>query len=1067
MSAPRPCTHPSCSTCADFVSAEAYGQIGGDTDDELCLSCGHRLADHPIVAGLRHGFKGGCAATGCREFEASDDTILHPQTECANIICGRPWSEHANRLHRRARPSQPPPPPSQYQGPASQPPPPSQYQGPGSQPFAISQASQQPYAARSSASQPYANISVTPWAPPSQFASSAALSSLSTSSANSQRMSSRGGSTSAAFPDSFLSPVNMASRARTSIVRRAGGSQRAPAQSTRRSGASQPRLQPGPPANITYEVLYVPAHINGHNQPGPESPLGRLRIPDTDLGGFVDHMRNNNLTFDFVAQPHPFGSSLFPQLNTAVVNFMNLPGSQYHVEMPQGSIGTGNGSRYLDDACWSLCTNGRMTGTAAGRLINLANVSINDFTVASFDKLNMLPHPRIEAGQAPKRLLIICAKGRLVRGDGHQCFARRVMFGYADKLSQLDAEDVDVCIDGCPTAATPPNPNIVPSPTRQVRSHAQTGSGQTSSDGSTEDAEIDGDDEFLLRRPSRRIRSPSPMVRSLRPRRQSDDWSPPPLSTLSDRNINARSLSPPSAHAPLPDNNASSEHAALPINLELPADTRVDIAIEIDTQAEAPAEPVDNLPTLDRRAVVTARLRDSTEDRRQLRGLKTRFVNTVVPIVALHVEVLVGDTDIIARTVIDACVSHKLDVPYEVPDGVSLLAFDYDRLLDGIRCFKVGPGIGPGTTIAVMASIKRLIFNDFDCWKRGNEDGHVNWVFLNVPSSRERLAKAEVYGRLLMCLVAWSQAMPYPLSPVLLHLLITDNLTTFDDEEFIRCMSPHIFERDLRAWPAAGEPLTFHPGLALLTEDVLGVDLRVLLGMSEADREGMRLQLFARRLLGLSSGVDVAAICSHPDFVALRQGAEVVPDLKHVFRMDSTAEEALNLFKILGARRPQDPEEVIALVQNPVSGSPSFHSLHGDNAHAILTAFFDKLRSYLRGCGHPGHPDVVSAVGQESWTENRNNPVLRANLLMMVMYADVVLPSPDEMRNKIQFQLQCPRSGLQTEYALLNNHTCSSTIDVNVSDELLAAILADAMGPFEHLMHMSLWVNAANEFNTV
>lgn len=101
-----------------------------------------------------------------------------------------------------------------------------------------------------------------PWAPPSQFASSAALSSLSTSSANSQRMSSRGGSTSAAFPDSFLSPVNMASRARTSIVRRAGGSQRAPAQSTRRSGASQPRLQPGPPANITYEVLYVPAHVS-------------------------------------------------------------------------------------------------------------------------------------------------------------------------------------------------------------------------------------------------------------------------------------------------------------------------------------------------------------------------------------------------------------------------------------------------------------------------------------------------------------------------------------------------------------------------------------------------------------------------------------------------------------------------------------------------------------------------------------------------------------------------------------------------------------------------------------
>ena len=65
--------------------------------------------------------------------------------------------------------------------------------------------------------------------------------------------------------------------------------------------------------------------------------------------------------------------------------------------------------------------------------------------------------------------IVLGSKGLLVQGDGHQCFACQVMFGYTNKLSQLDAKDVDVCINGCPTVATLPNPNIVPSPMRQVR----------------------------------------------------------------------------------------------------------------------------------------------------------------------------------------------------------------------------------------------------------------------------------------------------------------------------------------------------------------------------------------------------------------------------------------------------------------------------------------------------------------------------------------------------------------------------------------------------------------------
>ena len=58
--------------------------------------------------------------------------------------------------------------------------------------------------------------------------------------------------------------------------------------------------------------------------------------------------------------------------------------------------------------------------------------------------------------------------------------------------------------------------------------------------------------------------------------------------------------------------------------------------------------------------------------------------------------------------------------------------------------------------------------------------------------------------------------------------------------------------------------------------------------------------------------------------------------------------------------------------------------------------FRDYLEEYLRGSGHPDHPDVIAAVGEEEFRARVGDPLLRARLFLHMMSgSDLVPVKPD------------------------------------------------------------------------
>ena len=58
--------------------------------------------------------------------------------------------------------------------------------------------------------------------------------------------------------------------------------------------------------------------------------------------------------------------------------------------------------------------------------------------------------------------------------------------------------------------------------------------------------------------------------------------------------------------------------------------------------------------------------------------------------------------------------------------------------------------------------------------------------------------------------------------------------------------------------------------------------------------------------------------------------------------------------------------------------------------------FDARLRTYLQGVGHPNHPNVVAAIGQQRFDRDANDPLLRARLFLHMMTGSDIVPlDPD------------------------------------------------------------------------
>ena len=64
-------------------------------------------------------------------------------------------------------------------------------------------------------------------------------------------------------------------------------------------------------------------------------------------------------------------------------------------------------------------------------------------------------------------------------------------------------------------------------------------------------------------------------------------------------------------------------------------------------------------------------------------------------------------------------------------------------------------------------------------------------------------------------------------------------------------------------------------------------------------------------------------------------------------------------------------------------------------------AFRSRLIRYLRGRGHPNHPDVIEVVGQETFVREEQDPLLRARLFLQMMSGSDLVPIDKEWKLKV------------------------------------------------------------------
>ncbi|KAI5822362.1 hypothetical protein K523DRAFT_409344 [Schizophyllum commune Tattone D] len=472
-------------------------------------------------------------------------------------------------------------------------------------------------------------------------------------------------------------------------------------------------------------------------------------------------------------------------------------------------------------------------------------------------------------------------------------------------------------------------------------------------------------------------------------------------------------------------------------------------------------------------------LRDSPRDQALLHSFRVRCRLTPEH-TALQIRHDSGDTDDIAAVILGLVKAHIGGLEYVAPPGCVVTTFDMDTLLTGHRIYNVGDAFGRGTDGAVTNSLANLIFSDRRCWTTPDSDGYVTWAFSGFAPSdaaavEERRVLANVYGFLLLCITVWSQSAPLPLSPIFFRLLLDCNTSHLTDIDFIRALSASVYS-DLSAWPPIDSPDTFDGNFAVLLQEALNIQCSMYWALTNIERQNIKRKVFGYRLLGLQFyGGHVEQLVTHRDFVQLREGmSRASSRIEHIFHLESTdtPEAARDLVKVLFSRRLVDPAPFLDLVQDTVTGDVFVQD--NPDADAVLSAFHAKVMAYFRWPGHVNDTLVAALVPEAQMRSERMNPVLRANLCLVALFSNAVLPPPDA-RATITFKLLAPSESTavawspppqcEPTYEAFGFHSCAGNIDVAVTPDVKDAILTVDSHRFNTLIHVSLLNALANKFN--
>ncbi|KAJ7144543.1 hypothetical protein C8R44DRAFT_725469 [Mycena epipterygia] len=209
---------------------------------------------------------------------------------------------------------------------------------------------------------------------------------------------------------------------------------------------------------------------------------------------------------------------------------------------------------------------------------------------------------------------------------------------------------------------------------------------------------------------------------------------------------------------------------------------------------------------------------------------------------------------------------------------------------------------------------------------------------------------------------------------------------------------------------------------------------------TKAEHDGWLVGAFSLILLGHANP------WNHPEFVALQEGFDLdIQSAQFTQRIRSLC--ALPFLIAIYDRRVKTVEDI--------SSHLRFHI--ATRASDMTTAYFAKLfelrlQNYIHGVGHPLQLRMLE-VSEDKFTADRNNPLLRSNLILGAASDSDMCPTDDDWEIMFTFNGHDTRTSVVGRASSWNSvlgtplsfHSCTLAIDVSL-DRALREILLEAPG---------------------
>ncbi|KAJ7573345.1 hypothetical protein C8J56DRAFT_1066473 [Mycena floridula] len=139
------------------------------------------------------------------------------------------------------------------------------------------------------------------------------------------------------------------------------------------------------------------------------------------------------------------------------------------------------------------------------------------------------------------------------------------------------------------------------------------------------------------------------------------------------------------------------------------------------------------------------------------------------------------------------------------------------------------------------------------------------------------------------------------------------------------------------------------------------------------------------------------------------------------------------------------------LVFKPKSGHQLPNNMSRETFTGLMDAFSTCLTIYLNSPGHPeGLEDIVDADRLQA---DASNEVLRSTLLLQAVTGAPLLPGDPKKRIRFDFVVDNKSDRCHA----LAFHTCWTSIDVSLTDELTTMLISGDVGKFEQWIHKQLF----------